>query len=157
MTGTLLLPEPEEAVTETVEVPAGVPVAAGGPPPELVAAGGGESLLLQLAIPIREIRHTAIHRLCASARRLYHNRPISIRPTGVNAYANIVGEAPGENSATGPPLVVSVKVVFTGPPAGVTVAGLKLQAAPTGKFPQLKLTGWVNPASGVTVIVVEPF
>jgi hypothetical protein len=55
-----------------------------------------------------------------------------------------VGELPGERSATGPPFVLIVTVVFTGPPAGVTVAGLKLQAAPTGKLPQLKPTGCVN-------------
>ena len=149
--GTLVLLPPEEAVTLTVDVPAGVPVA-GAPPP----AGGGESLPLQLAIAITEVSSRAIQRVWASARRLYHNTPISISPNGVSAKANIVGDALGDNDATGPPLVVIVKVVLTGPPAGVTVGGLKLQAAPTGRLPQLKLTGCENPASGVTVIVLVP-
>jgi hypothetical protein len=49
LTGTPLLLEPEDAVTVTVEVPAGVPVA-GGLPPELTAGGVDESLPLQLAM-----------------------------------------------------------------------------------------------------------
>lgn len=51
MIGTLVLPEPDEAVTVTFDVPAGVPLA-GGVPLELSAGGGDEeSLLLQLNIP----------------------------------------------------------------------------------------------------------
>jgi hypothetical protein len=52
VTGTPVLLEPDVAVTVTVDVPAGVPVAgAGGLPPEFVAGGGEESLPLQLNIP----------------------------------------------------------------------------------------------------------
>lgn len=68
----------------------------------------------------------------------------------------MVGELPGERSATGPPLVVIVNVVVIGAPAGVTVAGLKLQAAPCGKPEQLNVIGCVKPEFGVTVIVLVP-
>jgi hypothetical protein len=66
-------------------------------------------------------------------------------------YANIVREPLGERSATGPPFVLIVNVVLIGPPAGVTLAGLNAQLAPTSKLPQLKLTGWLKPVFGVTV------
>lgn len=68
-----------------------------------------------------------------------------------SSQANIVGEAPG-SSATAPPFELIVRVGLIGPPAGVTEAGLKLQAAPTGKPPQLNVTGCVKPALGVMVI-----
>jgi hypothetical protein len=67
--------------------------------------------------------------------------PTGRRTKGISANVNIVGEVFGESSATGPPVVLIVNVVLTGPPFGVTVAGLKLQAAPCGKPPQAKLTG----------------
>lgn len=66
----------------------------------------------------------------------------------------MVRETPGRSSATGPPLVLIVTVVVIDPSAGVTVAGLKLQAASTGNFPQEKVPGCVKPALGVTVMVV---
>ena len=150
--GTPVLPEPEDAVTVTVEVPAGVPVA-GTPPPELTG-GVDESLLLQPASAITKTRSNPVHRLWLSARCLYHRPPISISPKGVNAYANIVGDVPGDSSATGPPFVLIVSTVLTGPPAGVTLGGAKLQLAPVGNPEQLKLTGCTNPASGVTVMVM---
>ena len=53
VTGTLLLPPPDEAVTVTVDVPAGVPVA--------VVAGGGESLLVQLPTPITQTKSNPAH------------------------------------------------------------------------------------------------
>ncbi len=138
-TGTPLLLPPEEAVTVTVEVPAGVPVA-GALPPELTG-GVDESLLLQLASAITRTKSHPVHRPWSSTRRRYHSPPISISPKGVNVYANIVGELPGDNKATGPPSVLIVRVVFTGPPAGVTVAGLNLHAVPVGNPEQAKLTG----------------
>jgi len=145
--GTPLLLEPEIAIAVTVEVPDGVPVAA-GPPPELTAGGVDESLLLQLSIPIRaratKQPEARLHRRPSDPRRRTR-RPTGIRTNGVSREASIVGDACGDSSATGPPSVLSVSTVFTGPPFGVTVAGLKLQVAPTGKLPQLKLTGCVNP------------
>jgi hypothetical protein len=59
--GAPVLPEPEDAVTVTVEVPAGVPVA-GTPPPELTG-GVDESLLLQLAMAIMQTRNNPVQRL----------------------------------------------------------------------------------------------
>ena len=50
VTGTPLLLEPEDAVTVTVEVPAGVPVAGGLPPEFVVGGGDDESLPLQLVM-----------------------------------------------------------------------------------------------------------
>jgi hypothetical protein len=49
VTGTLVLPPPEDAVTVTFDVLAGVPVAGDVPP--VLLAGGLESLLLQLNMP----------------------------------------------------------------------------------------------------------
>lgn len=62
MIGTVLLPEADEAVTVTFELPAGVPVA-GAPPLELFAGGAEESLLLQLAMAITETRSNPVRRL----------------------------------------------------------------------------------------------
>jgi hypothetical protein len=53
--------DPEVAVTLTVEIPAGVPVA-GTPPPEVVA-GGDASSLPQLATAITEVTNRAIQRV----------------------------------------------------------------------------------------------
>lgn len=50
VTGTPLLLEPEDAVTVTVEVPAGVPEAGGLPLLDPLDGGGDESLPLQLAM-----------------------------------------------------------------------------------------------------------
>jgi hypothetical protein len=46
-------------------------------------------------------------------------------------------------------------VVLAGDPAGVTVAGLKLQETPDGRPEQAKLTVLLKPLTGVTVAVVE--
>ena len=58
--GTPVLPEPEDAVTVTVEAPAGVPVA-GAPPPELTG-GVDESLLLQLTRATTQTRSNPVQR-----------------------------------------------------------------------------------------------
>jgi hypothetical protein len=83
VTSTVPLPEVEDAVTVTVDVPDGVPVGEGPPPPGPPAAGV-ESLSLQLASPMTENNRTAIQRLWGSAFRLYHKPPNSMSPTGVN-------------------------------------------------------------------------
>ena len=146
VTGTPALLPPDEAATVTVEVPAGVPVAGGaaGGLPELLAGGGEESLPLQLNIPTSVSVATNPSAILNSRRSDPWRRrsmPIGRRAKGVNANTNIADELVGERSAIAPPLVLMVRVVFTGPPDGVTVAGLKLHAAPCGKPPQLKLTG----------------
>src|SRR5262249_29576670 len=41
-------------------------------------------------------------------------------------------------------------------PSGVTDEGEKTQLAAAGRLPQLKLTAWVKPLSGVTVKVIAP-
>ena len=141
-TGTPVLLDPDVAVTVTLEVPAGVPVA-GVPPPEFVA-GVVESLLLQLSSPtIAATIKQTVTRPISWLPCFF--RPIS-NPTGTSAMgastdASRLEEGTVDTEATAPPLVLIVNVVLTGPPAGVTVAGLKAQVAPTGRPPQLKLTG----------------
>jgi hypothetical protein len=46
-----------------------------------------------------------------------------------------------------------LKVLATGAPFGVTVGGLKLQVVPAGIPEQVKLTGILNPLTGVSVTV----
>lgn len=141
MTGTPVLPAEELAVTLTVDVPAGVPVAA--PPPEFVA-GVDESLPPQLSSP------ATASMITQPERRLKRPRPVPLRrmrkpagnsTIGANRAANIVAGGPEGRDATGPPFVVMVRTVLMGPPAGVTLGGLKLQAAPGGRLPHAKLTG----------------
>ena len=144
VTGTLVLPPPDDAVTVTFDVPAGVPVG-GGLPPELVVGGGDdESLPLQLNRPTN-VRVAMKPTMPLNSRRFESRRrrsmPTGNRAIGVSSHANIVGGIFGARRATAPPLVPIVNVVLTGPPAGVTVGGLKEQLAPTGRPPQLKLTG----------------
>ena len=142
-TGTPVVLDPDVAVTVTVEVPAGVPVA-GAPPPEFVAGGVVESLLLQLSSPTIAARiKQPVTRPISWLPCFF--RPIS-NPTGTSAMgasmdASRLEEGTVDGEATAPPLVLIVNVGVTGPPAGVTVAGLKAQVAPTGRPPQLKLTG----------------
>jgi len=52
--------------------------------------------------------------------------------------------------------VVTVSVLAIAAPFGVTVVGLKPQAAPKGKPLQARVTGELNPFSGVTVNVAIP-
>jgi hypothetical protein len=51
-------------------------------------------------------------------------------------------------------LVWMVNVVCDALPLGVTVAGLKLQLAPAGSPEQVKLTCWLKPPAGVTLMAV---
>jgi hypothetical protein len=53
-------------------------------------------------------------------------------------------------------VVVTVSVLFTAPPLGVTEVGLKLQDASEGKPLHAKLTCELNPFCGVTVNVAIP-
>jgi hypothetical protein len=53
-------------------------------------------------------------------------------------------------------LALSVSCAVIAPPDGVTVGGLKEQVAPRGRPEQAKLTGALNPMSGVTVTVTTP-
>jgi hypothetical protein len=53
-------------------------------------------------------------------------------------------------------VVLMVSKLVTGPPLGVTLDGLNEQLAPVGRPLQLKLTDWLNPVAGVSVIVVVP-
>ena len=53
-------------------------------------------------------------------------------------------------------MVVTVRVVVTAAPLGVTEAGLKLQAASEGSPLHVKFTCELNPFSGVTVNVAFP-
>jgi len=141
VTGTVLLPEPDVAVTVTVEVLAGVPLAV-VPLLELVAGGGVESLLLQLSMPTTaSVIKQPEARLSRSLLipRLRVRGPTGSRTTGTNREANIIIDDTGDRDATGPPFVLIVNVVLT-VPGGVTVGGLKLQAAPAGKPPQLNVT-----------------
>ena len=52
-------------------------------------------------------------------------------------------------------LLEKLTVVLTGDPAGVSVVGLKLHAAPDGRPEQAKLIAVLNPFTGVTVKVAE--
>ncbi|BFU96456.1 MAG: hypothetical protein NTNFB02_31780 [Nitrospira sp.] len=142
VTGTPALPEPDVAVTVTVDVPAGVPVA-GGAPPEVFAGGADESPPLQLNRPasVTVTKQAAARLSMPSIPRRRARRPTGIRPTGAKSQPNIVLEIPEGRRATGPPAVVMVNVVLIGPPAGVIVAGLNEQLAPTGNPPQPKVTG----------------
>ena len=53
-------------------------------------------------------------------------------------------------------LAAMVSCELTALPDGVTVAGLKEQVSPAGKPEQAKLTGELNPISGVTISVTTP-
>ena len=72
--------------------------------------------------------------------------------SGANASAK--AGASRWSAATGPPSVLKVSVVDTGPPAGVTVAGESAHAAPVGSPEQANATGPPNPPLGVIVKVV---
>jgi hypothetical protein len=52
--------------------------------------------------------------------------------------------------------VVKVTVLVSAAPAGVTLAGEKEHAAPTGSPVHAKTTDELNPLSGVTVMVAVP-
>ena len=67
--------------------------------------------------------------------------PTGIKTNDAMREANMVDESLGKSIATDPPLVLIVSVVSMGPPAGVTLAGLKLQLAPVGNPEQAKFTG----------------
>jgi hypothetical protein len=53
-------------------------------------------------------------------------------------------------------VVVTVRVLVTGAPLGVTETGLKLQAASEGRPLHVKLTAELKPFIGVTVNVAVP-
>ena len=53
-------------------------------------------------------------------------------------------------------VVVTVSVVLTAAPLGVSMGGLNLQPASAGRPLQVKLTWELNPFSGVTVKVAVP-
>ncbi|SLM48965.1 protein of unknown function [Nitrospira japonica] len=61
VSGALLFPEADEAVTVTFEEPAGVPVA-GAPPVELSGGGEEESLPPQPAVAITTSSSNPVHR-----------------------------------------------------------------------------------------------
>ena len=51
-------------------------------------------------------------------------------------------------------VIAIVRVVVAAEPLGVTLAGLKVHVAPVGRPVQAKLTCWLKPPAGVTVMVV---
>lgn len=73
-----------------------------------------------------------------------------------SALAGSTGDAPRRREATGF-VYETVSVVVMGAPDGVTVAGVKPQAAPVGSPEQEKVTGLLKPLTGVIVMVAMPF
>ena len=67
------------------------------------------------------------------------------------------GSPPGgvrrNHDAPGWTVVIIVRPTVTGEPFGVTLGGANEQAAPIGRFVHPKVTDWLNPFPGVTVMV----
>jgi len=67
------------------------------------------------------------------------------------------GSAPGggrrNTNAPGWTVVIIVRSTVTREPLGVTLGGANEQDAPIGRFVHPKATDWLNPFSGVTVMV----
>ena len=139
-------PVPEVAVTVTVLVPAGVPVAGGGatvpplsPPPQ--PAG-------KPASSTKASTHNPVDSPARPPRRRRRTNTGSTGSAAANANAN-----GGEYIETAPPSVPILSVVVTALPAGVTLAGVKVQLAFLGNPVQAKLTAALNPPEGVIVSV----
>ena len=93
---------------------------------------------------------------------LRRDRKTPPSPKRINAVSVSLGMEPpppkgngdcGEFIAT---FVWMVKVEVTALPFGVTVEGEKLHVLAAGRPEQAKLTIWLNPFCGVTVMVVIP-
>ena len=134
---------PDVAVTVMVLVPGGVPMTGfftGAPPPPQLAMNS------KSGSPASTNRRLFV---------LFRRLPASSSPKTIPADQ---AKAPGCRRATGTTVdwgavVLMVRVVETGPPLGVTLAGEKVQLEAAGKPAQPKLTAEDSPFIGVIEIV----
>jgi hypothetical protein len=152
--------EPAVAVTVTVEVPAGVPVLPPPPPlaePELPPHPANPrtvTVVTQTKASAR-IRNAGVHR---SASNRTNNIVIATNETritaiGQGAIGHLYSRA-GKIVTLRAVVAIVIVVVAAAVPLGVTVAGLKLHEALVGRPEQVKLTCWLNPPLGVTLMLL---
>ena len=133
---------PEVAVTVMLEVPGGVPVLEFGgalfPPPQLTRQ-------ISSAMPPKtaEQRLAFLPRLPIPTTRNSNTIP-SDHELKVQGRRPVIGTAA---------VVLTVRVVETGAPLGVTVAGENVQFEAAGNPLQAKLTGELMPLTGLIVMV----
>jgi len=136
---------PEVAVTVMLEVPGGVPVLGFGcglPPPQLTTSR---------ASAMRP--KTAEHRLSFLPRE---PTPITKNPNTIPSDHDVKlqGRRPAiGTTAEAAAVVLRVRVVDTGDPLGVTLAGEKVQLDAAGRPLQANVTGEFIPLTGLMVMV----
>ncbi len=145
--------DPEVAVTMTLVVPAGVPVATGGVLPPLQPEAK-----VKRVVAIRTSRRRALR--APSLRRLVPTKARGVRSSGRRKPKASLLPVPGlvgSSSMAEREPVVMVRVELTVPSlAGVTEAGEKLQAALAGRPEQAKVVAPVKPKDEVSVILLVP-
>jgi hypothetical protein len=137
------------AATVIWYAPAGVPVTVGGPgvPPPLQPTANNANKTIAVAAP------TAIAFLSLVVSTSTRD---SIMKPNTAAKSHSAGPMTGVTKADDRAVVVSVRVVLTGAPFGVTVDGEKLQVLAAGSPAQEKVVAELKPADGEIVMVNVP-
>jgi hypothetical protein len=149
--------EPAVTVIVTVEVPAGVPVLPPleelEPPPHPAnPRTATASTQTEASSPNRNPRfHPSVsNRTNSIDSAITESRTVA---TGKGVTGHRCLRA-GKIIALPADVAIVIVVAEEPVPLGVTVAGLKLQEAPVGRPEQVKLTCWLNPPLGVTLMVL---